>query len=98
MHVVHLKIERSNTIFVLLFSQGTQSMRVTTKGQVTIPRNVREVLGITPETEIEFIEDNGRFYIVKTDSPEKKGRFKKLRGIATAEMSTDEIMNLTRES
>ena len=33
-------------------------VRVTTKGQVTIPRNVRETLGITPETEIEFVEEN----------------------------------------
>ena len=72
-------------------------MRVTAKGQVTIPRSVREVLGITPETEIEFVEDNGRFYIVKTDSPKATGKFKKFRGIATADMSTDEIMKLTRE-
>jgi len=34
-------------------------MRVTTKGQVTIPRNIREVLGISPETEIDFVEENG---------------------------------------
>ena len=73
-------------------------MRVTTKGQVTIPRNVRESLGIIPETEIDFIEDNGRFYIVKTGEPTHiEGKFKKLRGIATAKMSTDDIMNLTRE-
>ena len=34
-------------------------MRVTTKGQVTIPTSVREALGISPETEIEFVEDKG---------------------------------------
>ena len=73
-------------------------MRVTTKGQVTIPREVREVLGIAPETEIDFREDNGRFYIVKTDAPKLTGKFKKFRGIASANMSTDEIMNLTREA
>jgi len=73
-------------------------MRVTTKGQVTIPRGVREALGIAPETEIDFIEDDGKFYIVKTDEPKKHGEFKKLRGIATTKMSTDEIMNLTRDS
>ena len=73
-------------------------MRITTKGQVTIPRNIREALGISPETEIDFIEDSGRFYIVKTEEPEMTGKFKKLRGIASAEMSTDEIMSLTRES
>jgi len=73
-------------------------MRVTTKGQVTIPRNIREVLGITAETEIDFKEDNGKFYIVKTNKPSRIGDFKKLRGIATAKMSTDEIMSLTREA
>ena len=73
-------------------------MRVTTKGQVTIPRDVREALGIAPETEVDFVEDKGRFYIVKTDKPNVTRKFKKLRGIATAKMSTDEIMSLTRES
>lgn len=73
-------------------------MRVTTKGQVTIPRNIREVLGITPETEIDFREENGRFYIVKTDKPNLIGKFRKLRGIASAKMSTNEILSLTRES
>lgn len=73
-------------------------MRVTTKGQVTIPVNVREVLGIMPETEIDFREDDGRFYIVKISKPKKTKQFNKLRGIATAKMTTDEIMNLTRES
>ncbi len=72
-------------------------MRVTTKGQVTIPQHVREKLGITPATEIDFIEKKGRVYLVK-----KKGknittrRFRKLRGIATVKMTTDEIMALTR--
>ncbi len=72
-------------------------MRVTTKGQVTIPRSIREVLGIVSETEIDFREDKGRFYIVKIDQTVTQGQFKKLRGIATANMSTDEIMSLTRE-
>ena len=73
-------------------------MRVTTKGQVTIPRNIRESLGITPETEIDFIEDNGKFYLVKIGGAKIKGNFKNLRGIATAKMSTDEIMHLTRNT
>lgn len=73
-------------------------MRITTKGQVTIPRDVREALGISPETEIDFVEDEGRFYIVKTDEPKALGKFSTLRGIATAKMSTDEILALTRGS
>lgn len=72
-------------------------MRVTTKGQVTIPRDIREALGIVPESEIEFVEENGRYYLTKSNRPKAKERFAKFRGIATAEMSTDEIMRLTRE-
>lgn len=72
-------------------------MRVTTKGQVTIPRNVRENLGIVPETEIDFIWDNGRYYIVKNKDAKQKGKFAKFRGIAKAKMTTDEIMSLTRD-
>ena len=72
-------------------------MRVTTKGQVTIPRRVREILGIVPETNVEFKEENGRFYIVKASKSKQTRKFTKLRGIATARMSTDEIMSQTRE-
>ncbi len=72
-------------------------MRVTSKGQVTIPKNIREVLGIVPESGIEFQEDNGRFYITKKSSPQPAGKFAQLRGIATARMSKDEIMSLTRK-
>jgi AbrB family looped-hinge helix DNA binding protein len=72
-------------------------MRVTTKGQVTIPRRVREILGIVPESEIDFVEEDGRFYIVKTSKNKPTKKYTKLRGIATASMSTDEILNLTRK-
>ena len=71
-------------------------MRVTTKGQVTIPIRVREILEIMPESNVDFIEDKGKFYIVKVNKSKKTSRFSKFRGIATAKMTTDEIMNLTR--
>ncbi len=72
-------------------------MKTTTKGQVTIPMNVREKLGIVPQTNIDFCEDNGRFYIVKTTKTKQTNKFQKFRGIATAKMTTDEILRLTRE-
>ena len=73
-------------------------MRVTTKGQVTIPQHIREKLGIVPSTEVEFVEEKDRVYIVKKKSQTKrKSRFRKLRGIATVRMTTDEIMALTRK-
>jgi len=73
-------------------------MRVTTKGQVTIPQHIREKLGITPAVEVDFIEEKGRVYLVKVKGENIKTRkFRKLRGIATVKMTTDEIMALTRE-
>ena len=72
-------------------------MRVTTKGQVTIPQEIREKYGITPAVEIDFIEEKDRIYLVKRKgSPKKTNRFTKLRGIANVKMTTDEIMALTR--
>jgi AbrB family looped-hinge helix DNA binding protein len=73
-------------------------MKVTTKGQVTIPVNIREKLGITPDTEVDFIQEGDRIVMVKRkEAAPESHRFKKLRGIATVKMSTDEIMALTRE-
>lgn len=41
-------------------------MRVTIKGQITIPQHIREKLGIAPATEIDFIEEKGHIYLVKS--------------------------------
>jgi AbrB family looped-hinge helix DNA binding protein len=73
-------------------------MRVTTKGQVTIPQDIREKLGIFPTTEVDFVEEKGRVYLVKKkEKTIKSKRFKKLRGVATVKMTTDQIMALTRD-
>ena len=73
-------------------------MRITTKGQVTIPQHIREKLGITPATEIDFVEEKGKVYIIKRPGTNKsRHRLRKLRGVATVRMTTDEIMALTRE-
>ena len=73
-------------------------MRVTTKGQVTIPQHIREKLGIFPAMDIEFVEEKNRVYIVKKEGHgNRKNKFRKLRGVATVRMTTDEIMALTRK-
>ena len=72
-------------------------MRVTTKGQVTIPLEIRQKLNITPATEVDFvIGEDDRVYIVKRDKQPTNKPFAKLRGVATVNMSTEEIMALTR--
>ena len=72
-------------------------MRVTTKGQVTIPQHIREKLGITPSTEVDFVEEEGRVFLVKQKEEKAALRkFSRLRGSATVKMTTNEIMALTR--
>ena len=73
-------------------------MRVTIKGQVTIPQKIRDKLGITPSTEVDFIEEeDGRVVLVKRKEEKAPTRkFSRLRGLATVKMTTDEIMKLTR--
>lgn len=72
-------------------------MRVTTKGQITIPLEIRKMLKITPATEVDFVVDeNDRVYIVKRKGGTTNQRFSSLRGVATVKMTTDEIMALTR--
>ncbi len=72
-------------------------MRVTTKGQVTIPLHIRQKLGITPSTEVDFIEEGNRVILVKRKNQNGAAqKFRKLRGIANVKMTTDEIMKLTR--
>lgn len=44
-------------------------MRVTEKGQVTIPKDIREKLGITPGSEVEFVvADEGVMLVKNGDS------------------------------
>jgi len=74
-------------------------MHVTSKGQVTIPRAVRESMGIIPaESEVEFLQDKkGRWYISKSKATDKTtSRFRTAHQSGKLTMSTDEIMALTR--
>jgi len=73
-------------------------MRVTSKGQVTIPRNIRQRLGIFPQSEVEFVVE-GNTVVLRTVAGEAsrgKKLIETLRGRATVRMTTDEIMALTR--
>ncbi|HYC59687.1 MAG TPA: AbrB/MazE/SpoVT family DNA-binding domain-containing protein [Thermoanaerobaculia bacterium] len=73
-------------------------MRITSKGQVTIPQEIREQLGLLPETEVEFKVKGNVVQIFKAERSRSRGSrvIRGLRGTATTKLSTDEIMALTR--
>ena len=73
-------------------------MRITAKGQVTIPKKWREKFGLWPGTEVEFVPEEEGLKIVKKRGFSGRGEFliKHLRGRGTVRLSTDEIMALTR--
>ncbi|HEY2381933.1 MAG TPA: AbrB/MazE/SpoVT family DNA-binding domain-containing protein [Terriglobia bacterium] len=76
-------------------------MRVTSKGQVTIPIEVREKLGIFPNTEVDFEVRGNTVRLIKVPAKSARGRgadiVAKLRGTGNVKMSTDEILALTRK-
>ncbi|MFZ2108744.1 MAG: AbrB/MazE/SpoVT family DNA-binding domain-containing protein [Roseiarcus sp.] len=71
--------------------------KVTSKGRVTLPKAVRDLLGIGPGSVIDFERaPDGRIMLVKVDGTRQPNRFEKLRGRAGKGLSTDEIMALMR--
>jgi antitoxin PrlF len=73
------------------------SATVTSKGQVTIPKRVRDLLGIEPGSKIDFERaSDGRVTLVKAGKKSRQSRFARLRGHAGKGLSTEEIMAMTR--
>lgn len=75
-------------------------MRITSKGQVTIPIEIREQLGLLPNTEVEFSIDRGAVRMTKAARPRTRSRGQEIvehmRGRGTGTMTTDQIMRLMR--
>ncbi|HYR66316.1 MAG TPA: AbrB/MazE/SpoVT family DNA-binding domain-containing protein [Reyranella sp.] len=70
---------------------------VTSKGQVTIPKQVRDLLGIGPGSVIDFKRgEDGRIVLVKIEKKARPNRFARLRGHAGKGLSTAQIMAMTR--
>lgn len=80
--------------------EAGSSMRITSKGHVTIPAKIREQAGLLPHTEVEFVLDGDSVRIVRSERADAHERGRRLLGrlrrSATVRMSTDEIMALTR--
>ncbi|MFU8803431.1 MAG: AbrB/MazE/SpoVT family DNA-binding domain-containing protein [Bradymonadaceae bacterium] len=74
-------------------------MRITSKGQVTIPVEIRERVGLLPHTEVVFEVEGDTVRLRKADE-QTDGRgerlVRRLRGTASVAMSTEEILALTR--
>jgi antitoxin PrlF len=70
--------------------------RMTSKGQVTIPRRIRDYLGLKPGSEVEFVVTNDGQIALGSKEKRPKGRFDDLVGSAGPGMTTDEVMKLTR--
>jgi AbrB family looped-hinge helix DNA binding protein len=75
-------------------------MRVTEKGQVTIPKEIRDRLGIVPGSEVDFVASNNGALLVRVDNPEDQNSIRdfddwaaRVKGIFdTGGMTTDEFM------
>jgi AbrB family looped-hinge helix DNA binding protein len=67
---------------------------VTSKGQATIPKHIRDLLEIVPgETEVDFVVVGDRVELV---NKQNVNPFAQMRGITKDKLSTDQIMAITR--
>lgn len=75
-------------------------MRITSKGQVTIPVEIREKLGLLPNCEVEFVIKGNSVLLRKKQGTGREGRgqsiLRRLQGKATSGMTTEEILAMTR--
>jgi AbrB family looped-hinge helix DNA binding protein len=75
-------------------------LRITSKGQVTIPLPIRRKLGLLPDTEVEFELDRDAVRIKRAATPRERERghalIEHMRGRGTRRITTEEIMKLTR--
>lgn len=72
-------------------------MKVTSKGQVTIPQSIRERTGITSGTEVEFTVEDDAVIIRKGNRAEQIDQWlNSVVGTSNTGLTTDEIMEMTR--
>jgi AbrB family looped-hinge helix DNA binding protein len=81
-------------------SKNNTSMKITSKGQVTIPQDLRERFGLLPNTEVEFVPtaDGRELRLLKSAKSSGRGRalVERLRGRGTSKLSTDELLKMMR--
>lgn len=76
---------------------GEGDVRLTSKGQVTIPQALREELGMRPGDEVAFERDGDALRLTRAPGDDRGARVvARLRGSGAGDMTTDEIMALMR--
>lgn len=74
-------------------------MRITSKGQVTIPLEIRRRAGLAPNMEVEFVIERGKIVLRKAKAQKSRGELaveRLRRARPRTELSTDEILALAR--
>jgi AbrB family looped-hinge helix DNA binding protein len=73
-------------------------MRLNSKGQVTIPAELRERYGLHEGDEVDVVEDGNVLRIVQVEAGPTRGQrlVRRMRGRASSSMSTDQLMELLR--
>ena len=72
---------------------------ITVKGQVTIPKHIRDALGLAPGSRVEFAVENNKVVLFKAGTRRNganKDRFDRALGAAEVKWRTDELMALLR--
>lgn len=86
-----------NTFEKEIITEATMSTKVTSKGQVTIPKAVRDALDLKPGSEVRFrYNDNRDIVLERADGGRPPSKFRKLLGHAGPGPTTDEIMKMWR--
>ncbi len=92
---INLKYGKINNSITLTI--GKFFMKITSKGQITIPQHIREKFGFLPNCEVQFVISGNQVIIIKQDE-KSRGRdlIRHMQGKGDIKMSTDEIMELVR--
>lgn len=69
---------------------------MTSKGQVTVPKRVRDALGLKPGSEVTFETARNGDVVLRPGAKRPSNRFAKVRGTLKGKPTTDEIMALLR--
>jgi antitoxin PrlF len=82
---------------IVFLTEAPMTATVTAKGQVTIPKAVRDLLGIVPGSKVDFRRAaDGGVMLIRADETWLASRFARLRGHAGLGLSTEAILALTR--